>query len=310
MNFKRDLLLGVGALVSILLIVCFGSIGLFARMSPAIENVLQENDVSLAATEEMLAVLALDQNEAPTPAATSRFKDALERVRANVTESAEQPEIKSIDRSHEAALGGDSNARRQTVEALQRLAQINRAAMHHANDDVQRLGWAGAWATVILCVLGFSAALVVTRRLDRRIAHPISELYATLEAALAGDTHRRCVQSGAQNEVWFLMQSVNQLLDRCAVPEERPKNEVEPQLRAAVRHLLDEAEDARVLLDKSGHIVAASRLALDRLNAADSVALGLALDRAIAGEVVAPVQDRADVGQGATLCTLSGVAAG
>ena len=61
MRLQRDFLLSVGILVAFNILLAFGAIGLFTRMSPAIERILQENVYSTDAAEEMLALLARDR---------------------------------------------------------------------------------------------------------------------------------------------------------------------------------------------------------------------------------------------------------
>lgn len=303
MNFKRDLLLGVGALVAILLLVCFGSIGLLARMSPAIEHVLEENDESLEAIEEMLTVLAESGHDPVTEPGKGRFREALERVRKNVTEQEEKPEIEAIGDSWEAAVSGDGDARHRSVAALGRLAKVNREAMHRANQEAQRLGWAGAWATVLLCVFGFGAALVVTRRIDARILQPIAELNGVLQQAKDGGEYRRCTLAGASADVSFVMSAVNDLLDRQApgCPKSEPQDD---RMRAALLRLLDESERPRVLIDARGRMLAANRMALDRAETEAWEGARAALDRAVEGDVQAPVRECLAIDGGVFLCTL------
>jgi hypothetical protein len=303
MNFKRDLLLGVGALVAILLVVCFGSIGLLARMSPAIEHVLEENDESLEAIEEMLTVLAESGHDPVTEAGKGRFREALERVRKNVTEEEEKPEIEAIGDTWEAAVSGDGDARKKSVAALGRLAKVNRQAMHRANHEAQRLGWAGAWATVLLCMIGFGAALVVTRRLDARILQPIAELNAVLQQAKDGGAYRRCTLAGASPDVSFVMRSVNELLDRQA--PESPRSDTQGDgMRTALLRLLDESEHPRVLIDARGRMVAANRSALDRAETEAWRDARAALERALEGDVQGPVRECLELDGGLFLCTL------
>ncbi len=301
MEFKRDVLLGMGALVLVLVIVCFGTIGLLARMSPAIEHVLEENDESLEAVEQMLAVLAEAEPSQVAPPARLRFQEALERVRANVTEAEEEPEIAAVSGSWEAAMTGDPAERKQTVEALRRLAEVNRSAMHRANHEAQRLGSAGAWAAALLCALGFAAALVVKRRLDRRILRPIDELSTVLAAVLAGDSHRRCTIAGAPHALTPVMRSINALLDRAG--SDLPADPDHDAMLAAFRHLLDEGAP-RVLVDDRTRVLAASRSVLAAIDEDAWAETRQNLALATKGEVGPPVRSCEAIGPRCFLCTL------
>ena len=301
MEFKRDVLLGMGALVLVLVAVCFGTIGLLARMSPAIEHVLEENDESVEAVEQMLAVMAEAGPEPITPQAKLRFKEALERVRANVTEAEEEPEIYAVSTSWEAAIAGDAGERKETVEALRRLAAVNRAAMHRASHEAQRLGSAGAWAVALLCALGFGAALVVKRRLDRRILRPIDELTTVLAAVLAGDSHRRCTIAGAPQALTPVMRSINAMLDRGG--SEQAAAPDEDVMLAAFRRLMDEGPP-RVLVDDRHRVLAASRSVLAAIDEDAWAGTRQSLALATKGEIGPPVRSCEAVGPRCFLCTL------
>lgn len=309
MSLKRDLLIAVGAVVVILIIVCFGATGLLARMSPAIEHVLRENDASLTASENIVSVLALSHGKAVDAGGAARFDEALDRLRKNVTEPEETAEIETVARVRDAALGGDPAAREETVRALDRLEEINRSAMHRANEEVQRLGWAGAWATVILCTLGFGAALVVTRRLERKIVIPAGHLRATLDAALAGDVYARCAPGDAQEELRGLMVAVNRLLDRYSAGVEPSELEADEWLEVTVE-LLNQREEPSVLIDPSGRVMTANRTGLERIAEIDGEALRRAWSHARAGEPELPVVAIVALENGWRLCALQGKSPG
>jgi hypothetical protein len=66
MNLRREVVAAFAAMIVILLLTSFGAVGLFARMSPAIERIIQENGYSLEAGERMLASLALTHTVSDT----------------------------------------------------------------------------------------------------------------------------------------------------------------------------------------------------------------------------------------------------
>ncbi|MGD8317267.1 MAG: hypothetical protein PVH21_01275 [Myxococcales bacterium] len=213
MELRRELLLTIGALVSMNLLLAFGSIGLLVRMGPAIERILQENVYSIVAAEEMLAELA-ESGGAPLSAdARARVKQSFDRAEKNVTEPSEQPVLDSVERSLENAMSGDPQARSQVVGDIRQIIRINREAMKSVDEDARRLGSAGAWAAVLVGFISFLLSLVVVVRLQNRFVRPLVDLYQVLESARQGDRLRRCRVVDAPREVIQVTQSVNKLLD-------------------------------------------------------------------------------------------------
>jgi hypothetical protein len=310
MELRRDMLLGVGAMLTLLLLVCFGAISLITRMSPAIEQVVQENDASLAATEEMLRVLVLSQNRPGDTQLRERFSRALDRARKSVTEEEEEAEIATIGAHGPRALDGDAQARSATVDALDRLAVINREAILRADVEVRRLGWAGAWSVALLGFIGFVAGLIVLRRVDSRILQPLALLHSTLTAAKQGDSLRRVHVPAVSSDVMFILQVVNELLDQSAFATSRSSlvqpSPVVADLRPALLHLLDDRVEPCAVVSADGTIEAADRDVLALLQGQDGDALADALREGAAGHIVAPVVDVARVGEGKlAICTLA-----
>lgn len=213
MELRRELLLTVGALVSLNLLLAFGSIGLLVRMGPAIELILHENVYSIVAGEEMLADLA-ESGGAPLSAdARDRVKRSFENAKKNVTEPSERPVIDSLEGHLEQAMSGDAEARRQIVADIRKIIRINRDAMRSVDEEAQRLGSAGAWAAVLVGFISFLLSLYVVMRLQNRFVRPLVDLYQVLESARQGDRLRRCRLADAPREVIQVTQSVNELLD-------------------------------------------------------------------------------------------------
>ncbi|MGB8328874.1 MAG: hypothetical protein WCE62_02010 [Polyangiales bacterium] len=213
MELRRELLLTVGALVSLNLLLAFGSIGLLARMGPAIERILHENVYSIVAAEEMLAEFA-ESGGAPLSAdARHRVKRSFENAKKNVTEPSERPVIDSLERNIEAAMSGDAEARSQVVGDARKIMWINREAMRSVDQEAQRLSSAGAWTTVLVGFISFLLSLFVLMRLQNRFVRPLLDLYQVLESARRGDRLRRCRLTDAPREMIQVTQSVNELLD-------------------------------------------------------------------------------------------------
>lgn len=213
METRREILLSVGGLVLLNLLLAFGAIGLFVRMGPAIERILQENVTSIVAAEEILAAVAAAGGEALDPAARKRVRAAVERASRNVTEAQERPVLRRLGEQLPGALAGHAPARTRVVEELRSLIRINRQAMGRVDARARRLGAAGAWAAVLVGLLSFLLSLVVVARLQRRLVGPLSELFEVITASQGGDRLRRCSPGDAPREVVQVARAVNRLLD-------------------------------------------------------------------------------------------------
>ncbi|MBN2191657.1 MAG: hypothetical protein JW751_02480 [Polyangiaceae bacterium] len=224
MELRREVLLAIGSLVLVNLLLAFGSIGLFVRMGPAIERILQENVYSITATEEILGELAA-AGSAPLPDdARARVGQALQRAQRNVTEDAERPVLDTLERRLPAALAGDRASREVVIADLQRLIRINRDAMGRVDEEARRLGSAGAWAAVLLGFLSFLLSLLVVVRLQRSFVRPLLELSEVMDRVHRGDRWRRCHARAAPREVLRVMEAVNRLLDE-RVQRDRARDE-------------------------------------------------------------------------------------
>ena len=213
MTVSTEIRLGIGAFLVLLLAVAFAGIALFDRMSPAIEQIIAENVYSMESAEEMLSVLAAHPGAVPVEA-RRRYNAALRRAQGNITHKDEHAWVVKLGRLSPAALDGAPQARRPVVEALRGLARANRHAMVRADHRAQRVGTAGAWAMVILGLLGVLLAVAVFRRLLRRLLHPLGELDETLRAAVRGDRHRRTHVEEAPDDLRRLAADLNSLLDQ------------------------------------------------------------------------------------------------
>lgn len=213
MELRREFMLTIGALIVLNLCLAFGSIGLFVRMGPAIEHILEENVHSIVAAEEILAALA-EAGGAPLDAEhNARVQELLGEAQRNITREDERMALTSLEQSLPGAAAGDAEARRSAVSALRQLVRSNHEGMRRADEEAHRLGSAGAWAAVIVGFLSFLSSLWVAARLQRRFLRPLADLYEVLERARQGDRLRRCRLADAPYEVVQVMHSTNRLLD-------------------------------------------------------------------------------------------------
>lgn len=213
MDLRREIALTMLALVACSLLLAFGSIGLFVRMGPAIDRILQENAFSILAAEEILTELAQADDGPLKPRARSAIRDALTAAKSNVTEDSEPPVLEKLQASIPRVVEGDEQAKLQAVDLTRSLIQINWRAMRQAGDEAHRLGTAGAWAAFFVGLTSFLLSLLVVVRLQHRVVTPLVDLFVVLEEAREGDHHRRCHAGEAPREVLQVMESVNQMLD-------------------------------------------------------------------------------------------------
>lgn len=272
LELRRDLLLAALALIVFQMLIAFGAIGLLGRMSPEIERILEDNVVSIEASEVMLAALASE--EGGMEGRSRRFRRALDVARENVTEVEEEGVLAVIEPLVGEALAGPGPARERVITELGVLSRTNREAMEAADARAKRLGMAGAWATVFVAFIGFMASFFVLVRIRRRILDPIDELYSVFEALSRGEPFRRCHLAEAPEEVRALMLTVNSVLDRWMGQTPRVEaTHTGEDLRAALLAALDQHPAPLVVVREGGQVVAANSLALDRLAAPDGVEL-------------------------------------
>lgn len=268
--------LGVGALLGLQLLTSVSGVALLGRTGPVIERIMDENVASTEAVEDMLAELGYRRG--PT-----RFDAALLRARSNITEPDERRFIAVIDQERAAALAGDARARGALIGALRELGAVNRRSIARTERAATRLGLAGAWAMSLLGFFGFLMGLWTSRRVRTRLIAPISEVATVLSAVRAGDTLRRCAASGTSTEEHRLVDNLNWVLDR-ARASRAPAGD--PVARACVVGLLERWGERPVLVvERTGVVAAANRVALQQLAGEDSV--GAVARRVAAGDTPA-----------------------
>lgn len=263
MRARQEISMSIGVLLVVQATLGFGAVGLLTRMSPAIGVILRENDASLAAVEGMLSVLS---EASPSEDDQTRFRERLTFAEANVTEVGERELLTTVRELQDRALRGESEARQELVRSLVALANINRASMTSAGDAARRLGTAGAWAAVLLALLGVGTGLMVIRRLQRRLLLPLDELHATLGSFGEGDAMRRCRFGDAPQELLDVRNAVNNLLDRELVEPCAERRFREAAERVALLRLLDEHSAPMLLLSESGAVIAGNVLAMAALD--------------------------------------------
>jgi len=253
MKLRREIRLGLSALVVLQILLSMLAISLLTRMGPAIERILEENVYSVEAVEEMVSVLAVTDATEPTP----DFVAARARARDNVTELEEEPLIDVLETEAKPAFAGDGEAKARLVVALRQLGDVNRQSMRIADTRAQELGQAGAWAAALLGAMSLALGILVYRRLRQRLEVPLAEIHRTIRAVRRGNGQARCGQLEGPTELGQVREDLNWLLDRRPVGESEVHRAADRDvvLRRALTALA-QAHDQRVLLlDEDGHLV-------------------------------------------------------
>ncbi|MGE3672863.1 MAG: hypothetical protein AB7K71_24525 [Polyangiaceae bacterium] len=279
MQLTRATRVAFTALLIVNLASAAAAIGLLGRMRPAIERIIERNIYSLEAVEGMLVVLS--SPDGATSANQAALDDALIRAERNITGDAERPLIALLRTRLPPALKGDVAARRESLKALQELADVNRKDIEAADQNAKRLGTAGAWAVSFLALVGLGSGLIGLRRFDRRVLAPLEELHSVLTDHTGGQRLRRCGAIGqASKELHESMLSLNQLLDSRA--DESVRRTASSQKAGDGEHqsllaVLDLIAEPTWLVDDQGSILASNRPGLDRIAAEPELARAVKL---------------------------------
>ncbi|MEZ4449821.1 MAG: hypothetical protein R3B09_10120 [Nannocystaceae bacterium] len=310
MDLRREVVTMIGALVLLNVLLAFSTVGLLARMGPAIQQILEANVYSMSAAEDALVVLA-EAGDAPIlPDDEAALEDALARLDDNVTEDEEAPALARIRRDLPVAVVGPGPARSAVVRELDRLMTINSGAMERADVDARRLGQAGAWASALLGIFAFTVSLLVLRRARVRLITPLVELDEVLAGVHSGQVLRRCRTREAPRELVRVAGVVNDLLDERAEHQRIGPRDLTPPLASALQGLLDERPAPTFVVDREGAILRANDAGMALLGGDQGEPLRDALHAASRGDdPIAGLDVRPLSNQLGFLCTWAPTAA-
>ncbi|MBF0469288.1 MAG: hypothetical protein HQK61_10475, partial [Desulfamplus sp.] len=183
MRIAQATRIGAWVLICLNILMALGSIWIFMRMSPAIKEIIEQNEHSLQACEEMLASLATISDDADiNMQLNDTFRTALDRARNNITEKEEPAAIQMTNTHFSAAFKGDVRAKEQTVAAIILLGKINREAMIAADLRARQLGQAGAWGVVFMATCVFFAGMLFNKNLSSNVVRPVEEIHDVILA--------------------------------------------------------------------------------------------------------------------------------
>ncbi|SOB57508.1 conserved protein of unknown function [Pseudodesulfovibrio profundus] len=214
MKLAQSVKVGAWFLIALNLLIAFGSIWIFMRMAPAIEVIISQNEVSLEASEEMLAALLnIKTSEIPSAELIESFVNALTKAKNNITEKEESAVIDTIIHHYEDAYKGNNIAQKKTVNAIVTLGDINRAAMRRADANAKQLGYAGAWGVVFMATITFMVGMIFLRSMKKNLLEPVQEIDAVIIAFREGDMMRRCSMKNPPKSIKKIFGNINDLLD-------------------------------------------------------------------------------------------------
>ncbi|MFO7564545.1 MAG: hypothetical protein R6X02_18010 [Enhygromyxa sp.] len=287
MRIRDEIRLGVGALLAIQVLTMIAAVALVARMTPAIDQILEDNEKSIRAVEQMLLALSEPEPRLGEPdLRRAHFERALAEAEGNITEPEEDPVLALIAERYDAALDGDPEALATVRVELWRLGDINRESMLEANSRAKQLGTAGAWVLVFLGLIGVVFSLALMRRARAKLIKPVYELGAVLEACRAGDVHRRFNPGDASREFQEVAEVVNQLVSEHFAAREQSWEQSAKLDRVALLRLLDTHGDPVVVCEPNGAIAAANEAALETLSSPGGSDFRAALAEVCQGEAV------------------------
>jgi hypothetical protein len=215
MKIAQSVRIGLWLLIGLNLFMALGSIWIFMRMAPAIEVIIDRNELSLQACEEMLASLAMiTEDRAENEVLKITFVNALKRAQNNITENEEPVALESIRVGYSDSFIGNITARQNTVSAIILLGKINREAMIKADLRAKQFGYAGAWGIVFMAVCVFFVGMLFKRSLSKNLIKPIEEIHAVISAHRNGDIMRRCIGSDLPRDFKTVFNGLNEVLDR------------------------------------------------------------------------------------------------
>ena len=115
MELRRDLWLGLAALLAFNLVMAFGTVGLLTRIGPAVDRTLHENVASIQSAEQMLTLLARVGGGAAPPAGRQRLGAAVPRAPGQLPQPRGGRPPRAGARAQAGGAGGDAASREPAV---------------------------------------------------------------------------------------------------------------------------------------------------------------------------------------------------
>lgn len=273
MELKRSIYWKLFLSATTILIISLGTMGLFLRMTPAIETILQDNVPSIMATHGMFN--ALSMRHLNPEQERERFFTALQLARDAAHRDDEYALINKVRALGEKVFTGEDKYLPSLTVALKELADVNHEAMIKRDNEARRLGNAGAWAVMMMGFFGFSGTLFAMSRIRQHVLEPIDDTYNALVAFERGETRRRAhLSRSAPYEIAEIIRSANHLMDEImATSIRRTQKGPGPDYANVARMLFERLPEPAILLGAKGEVLLSNHAALEFLLAADGESL-------------------------------------
>ncbi|PID29486.1 MAG: hypothetical protein CR982_02695 [Candidatus Cloacimonadota bacterium] len=194
-------------------LIFFSSIWVLTRISPIIEVIIKQNELSLHESRNMLSFIGLNRGGDEKIELIEKFRKSLNFLKGNVTEKGEVDAIKTIENNYEKSFDGDYNSTKEIIKAISVLSDINREAMIMADKKAKKFGSKGAWSVAFMGILSFLFQLIFINNLKRNLFEPLDEVDIVLKEFSKGNVMRRCCKSESSKEIEVIKTNINDILD-------------------------------------------------------------------------------------------------
>ncbi|MDD2942701.1 MAG: hypothetical protein PHC51_07030 [bacterium] len=300
MELKRSIYWKLFLSAFTILIISLGTMGLFLRMTPAIETILQDNVPSIMATHGMFRALSMRHSDRETE--KENFISALQLARDAAHNDNEFALVSRVKALGEKVFAGEEDYLPSLTAALKELADVNHHAMIKRDNEARRLGNAGAWAVMMMGFFGFSGALFAMSRIRQHVLEPIDDTYNALVAFERGETRRRAhLTRSAPFEIAEIIRSANHLMDEImAASIRRTQKGIGPDYLGVARLLFERLPEPAILLGAKGEVLLSNHAGLEFLLAENGESLRKHLRHVVEseeGDVVPEFTKDAAIGQ-------------
>jgi hypothetical protein len=215
MDFERKFFVGARILTFLVVLIAATSVVLLERLASSAREVVQSNTYSIKASEEMLALMA-GVEPFGEDAFAQRFSKALLDAKKHISHPGEAALVETIDQNFELLLAGDQSGqtRKNIIESVIGLSNINRQAVIQADERVSFFSIAGGWAIVGMTLIGLFVGQKMSASIKTSAVEPMIEICRVLSDWDSGNYMRRAQTSKASGDFRHSLDIVNRLLDK------------------------------------------------------------------------------------------------
>ncbi|MGM9992957.1 MAG: hypothetical protein ACI376_09000 [Candidatus Bruticola sp.] len=214
MKVAKSVKISIWCFILFNLMVAYCCIWIFTRMLPSIEAVIQDNETSIHVSMTMMAMLTQHQHGLVSKhIAMPKFERYLKEAEDLVSEKGETEYLKVIREHYRNAFEGKKLEFNVVTDAIVRLENVNREAMHNSIVKAQHMGRTGAWGIVFMAIMNFIAGLIFMHNLNLKFIEPMEEIEQTISDFKKGNKMRRCLVSSQSMGMEKIMRNLNDLLD-------------------------------------------------------------------------------------------------